>query len=91
LKEKVVAPILKSEINGRRIRCADVATPLYRQNLLLTSLTSDDILRLRTKSHRVCFLFVVKHYRERELEVYNNIGPRVRIAISGEGLKKTIP
>jgi hypothetical protein len=32
LNEKVAAPVLKTEINGRAIRCADHATPSIRKS-----------------------------------------------------------
>jgi hypothetical protein len=35
LVRKVAAPVLKTEINGRGVRCADHATLLYPQKLAL--------------------------------------------------------
>ena len=49
-----MAPVQKTEINGRGIRCADHLTPLYTQKLALTWPTgggrSVAIVRLRTKA-----------------------------------------
>ena len=59
LEQKVAAPVQKTEINGRGIRCADHVTPLYPQKLALTSPTSGGpsvgIVRLRTKATEVFF------------------------------------
>jgi hypothetical protein len=53
LNEKVAAPVLKTEINGR----GDPRDTLYPQKLALASLTSGGrsvgIVRLRTTSHGV--------------------------------------
>jgi hypothetical protein len=60
LKEKVVAPVYKSEINGRGVRRADNTTLPYPQKLALKFAdrrrSSVGIVRLRTKRHRVCFV-----------------------------------
>ena len=54
MNKKVAAPVQKTEINGRGDRCADHVTPLYPQNLALTSPTgggrSVGIVRSRTKA-----------------------------------------
>jgi hypothetical protein len=54
LKEKVAAPVYKTEITAVRIRHTDHATPHYPQKLALTSLTSSGlsvgIVRLRTQA-----------------------------------------
>ena len=54
MNRKVAAPVQKTEINGRGIRCADHVTPLYPQKFALTSPTgggrSVGIVRLRTKA-----------------------------------------
>jgi hypothetical protein len=39
LKEKLAAPAKETKITAVGIRCADHSTPLYPQNLALTSLT----------------------------------------------------
>jgi hypothetical protein len=54
LKEKVAAPVYKTEFTAVGIRCADHATPLYPQKLALNSPTSGGlsvgIVRSRTKA-----------------------------------------
>jgi hypothetical protein len=40
LKEKVAAPIYKTDITAVGVRSADHETPVYPQKLALTSLTS---------------------------------------------------
>jgi hypothetical protein len=67
LNEKVAAAVLKTDINGRGIHCADHATPSIRKKLALTSPTSGGrsvgIVRVRTKSHGVSFLYFFKEKR----------------------------
>jgi hypothetical protein len=57
LNEKVAAPVLKTEINGRRDPLRWPRDTLYPQKLALTSPTSGGrsvgIVRLRTKGHGV--------------------------------------
>jgi hypothetical protein len=57
LNEKVAAPVLKAEINGRGDPLRLPRNTLYPQKLALTSLTSGGrsvgIVRLRTTSHGV--------------------------------------
>jgi hypothetical protein len=57
LNEKVAAPVLKTEINGRGDPLRWPRDTLYLQKLALASLTSGGrsvgIVRLRTSSHGV--------------------------------------
>jgi hypothetical protein len=57
LNEKVAAPVLKTEINGRGDPLRWPRDTLYPQKLSLTSLTSGGrsvgIVRMRTTSHGV--------------------------------------
>jgi hypothetical protein len=59
LNEKVAAPVLKTEINGRGDPLRWPRDALYPQKLALTSPTSGGrsvgIVRLRTTSHGVLF------------------------------------
>ena len=62
MNKKVAAPVQKTEIKGRGIRCADHVTPLYPQKLALTSPTgggrSVGIVRSRTKATEFSLVLV---------------------------------
>jgi hypothetical protein len=69
LKEKIAAPVYKTEITAVGIRCSDHATPSFHEKLALTSLTSGGrsvgIIRSRTKATE----FVVVSYAATSLQV----------------------
>jgi hypothetical protein len=66
LKEKVAAPVYKSENTAVGIRHTDYAIPLYQQTLVLTSPRSGDrsvgIVRSRTEATESVCLFVEFHF-----------------------------
>jgi hypothetical protein len=60
----LAAPVYKTDINGRGDPLRSTRGTLYPQKLALNSLISGlrsvDIVRLRTKSHGVCFSKVIQ-------------------------------
>jgi hypothetical protein len=80
--EKVAAPVLKSEINGRGDPLRWPRDTLYRQKLALILPTSGGrsvgIVRLLTKSHGVLVFFSLVWYRQMRPPVDSTLGEAVR-------------
>jgi hypothetical protein len=65
VKEKVAAPVYKTEITAVGIRCADHETPSICKELVLTSPTSGgrsvDIVSSRTQATKFSFIHLTDH------------------------------